>query len=113
MLEDYSEVIRSRQVLVAENKGAIAGVLVLMRTDEGFQLNNVAVDPAFWGKGIGRQLLEMAEAEARRQGYDSIYLYTHETMTENQRLYAKNGYVEYDRRLESGLARVYLRKPLA
>ncbi len=34
-------------------------------------------------------------------------------MTENQQLYAKNGYVEYDRRIESGLeARVYMRKPL-
>jgi len=57
-------------------------------------------------------LLEFSEAEAKRQGFDSIYLFTHEKMTENQVLYKKIGYVEYDRRLEMGRMRVYLRKPL-
>ena len=57
-------------------------------------------------------MLEFAESEAQQQGYTSIYLYTHEKMTENLALYAKIGYVEYDRRLEMGLARVYMRKIL-
>ena len=57
-------------------------------------------------------LIEFAEAEAQREGFQSIYLYTHEKMTENQALYAKIGYVEFDRRTEKGLARVYMRKPL-
>jgi len=113
MLDDYGEVIRERQVTVAESAGKVVGVLVLDRTDEGFLLENVAVDPAHKGKGLGRQLLELAEAEAKRAGFDSIYLYTHEKMTENQVLYAKIGYVEYDRRTEAGLARVYMRKRLA
>jgi ribosomal protein S18 acetylase RimI-like enzyme len=54
----------------------------------------------------------MAESEARSAGFDSIYLYTHEKMTENQALYAKIGYVEYARRLDGGLPRVYMRKRL-
>jgi len=112
MREDYAEIIRSRQVFVVEEDSGIIGVLVLARTDEGFQLNNVAVHPAYWGKGIGRGLLEKAELEARHQCFDSIYLYTHETMTENHQLYAKIGYIEYDRRNEFGLARVYMRKLL-
>jgi hypothetical protein len=33
-------------------------------------------------------------------------------MTENQFLYAKIGYVEYDRRVEEGFSRVYMRKQL-
>jgi len=33
-------------------------------------------------------------------------------MTENQSLYAGIGYVEFDRRFERGLKRVYMRKPL-
>ena len=45
----------------------------------------------------------------RRAGFESIYLYTHEKMTENRALYAKVGYVEYDRRFGQGLARVYMR----
>ncbi len=112
MTDDYAEVIRGRRVTVAESAGRIVGVLVLALTQEGFLLENVAVDPTLRGTGLGRALLELAESEARRAGFDSIYLYTHEKMTENRALYTKIGYVEYDRRFEQGLARVYMRKPL-
>jgi ribosomal protein S18 acetylase RimI-like enzyme len=112
MLENYSQVITERQVLVAERDRAILGVLVLMITGEGFLLDNVAVDPLYQGAGVGRTLLELAEAEARRQGYEAIHLYTHAQMTENQALYARIGYKEYDRRVEKGFARVYMRKDL-
>ncbi len=113
MLEDYTQVITERQVLVADREGAILGVLVLAATGEGFLLENVAVYPLYQGGGVGRALLEIAESEARRQGYEAIHLYTHVEMTENQALYARIGYVEYDRRAEKGYARVYMRKHLA
>ena len=112
MTDDYAEVIRERQVTVAESAGRVVGVLVLALTEEGFLLENVAVDPSRRGTGLGRTLLELAESEARRAGFDSIYLYTHEKMSENRALYARIGYAEYDRRFEQGLARVYMRKSL-
>lgn len=112
MLDDYAQVIRERQVHLAEARGELAGILVLQVAEDGFLLENIAVAPAHKGTGVGRVLLELAEAEARRQGFASIYLYTHEKMTENQALYAKIGYLEYDRRFEQGLARVYMRKAL-
>lgn len=112
MTEDYAEIIRSRKVTVAERGGAIVGVLVLGVTSEGFLLETVAVDPPNRGRGLGRILLELAESEARRAGFDSVYLYTHRLMTENQALYAKIGYVEFDRRVDDGLPRVYMRKRL-
>jgi GNAT superfamily N-acetyltransferase len=110
MLDDYGAVVKERQVTVSDYFGVIAGVLVLAITEEGFLLENVAVLPSH--RGMGRLLLQRAEDEARRQGYDSIYLYTHEKMTENQALYKKIGYTEYDRRTEHGLARVFMRKAL-
>ena len=110
MLDDYSEVIRRAQVTVAESGGKIVGLLVLDRTAEGFLLENIAVDPALKGKGLGRALLELAEAEAKRAGFDSIYLYTHELMVENRAGYTKIGYVQYDRRVDAGLPRVFMRK---
>ena len=113
MLEDYAQVIEQDQVFVVELNNKIVGVLVLIVTNEGFLLENVAVEPSFHGKGIGKLLLQFAEAEARLQGYRSIYLYTHEKMTENQSLYSKSGYVEYDRRVEKGFSRVYMRKQLS
>jgi len=112
MTEDYAKVIRERRVTVAESRGKITGVLVLAVTEEGFLLENVAVDPSHHGKGLGRTLIEFAETEARREGFESIYLYTHEKMTENRALYAKIGYVEFDRRTEKGLTRIYMRKSL-
>lgn len=113
MLMDYAKEIREHQVFVVESNGQIAGVLVLCVKDEGFLLDVIAVDPLHQGTGVGRLLLELAEAEAQRQGFASIYLYTHEKMTENQLLYKRIGYVEYDHRFEVGLARVYMRKLFA
>ena len=113
MLEDYARVIRERQVTVAVREGSIVGVLVRAPMAEGFRLINVAVDPASQKQGVGRALLQLAEAEARRQGHDRIHLSTNEKMTENQALYARIGYVEYDRRVENGYSRVYMRKTLA
>ena len=112
MLTDYAESIREHQAHVAELEGRLVGALILAVTEEGFLLEMIAVHPAVQGTGVGRRLLEFSEAEARRQGYAEIYLYTHEKMTENQVLYSKIGYVEYDRRTEQGLARVFMRKNL-
>ena len=110
--EDYAEVIGNRRVTVAEHHGAIVGIVVLTVTDEGFLVDNVAVHPGHRGTGLGRALLELAEAEARRAGFDSIYLYTHEQLTENLALYTRIGYVEYDRRSQGAFSLVYLRKHL-
>ena len=113
MLEDYAQVIREKQVHVAIDGGKVVGVLVLDVTDEGFYLENVAVRPVARGGGVGKALLQHAEAEARRQGFDSIYLATHELMTENRALYGKIGYVQFDRRVVNGFPRVLFRKRLS
>jgi len=112
MLEDYAEVIVERQVHVATSAGTIVGSIVMSITDEGFYLDNVAVHPSAQGMGVGRALLELAEREALRQGYDSIYLATHVKMVENRALYAKIGYVQYDERVVNGFPRVFFRKGL-
>lgn len=112
MTDDYAEVIRNRQVTIAEHHGAIVGIIVLTVTDEGFLIDNVAVHPDHRGTGLGRAFLEFAEAEAERAGFDSVYLYTHEKMTENLALYTRVGYVEYDRRSQGAFALVFMRKHL-
>lgn len=113
MLEDFADVVREFQAHVAVAAGKIVGAVIFKVTDEGFYVDNVAVRPSIRGKGIGRRLLELAEAEARRQGYESIYLATHELMTENRALYARAGYVEYDHRIVDGYPRVFFRKALS
>ena len=112
MTYDYAKVIVTEQVTVAESGGQIAGLLVAGVTGEGFLIINVAVDPGHRGKGLGKALLEYAESQALRAGFDSIYLFTHEKMTENQTLYAAIGYVEYDRRSQGNFSLVFMRKSL-
>jgi GNAT superfamily N-acetyltransferase len=112
MTDDYTTVIRDHQVTVAEHDGTVVGVVVLTVTDEGFFIDNVAVHPSRRGTGLGRALLQFAEAEARRAGFDAIHLYTHEQMSENLALYARIGYVEYDRRSQGAFSLVYMRKQL-
>lgn len=113
MLDDYALVIAEHDVTIAECNGEIGGVLVVREAEEGFLLDNIAVHPDCQGAGVGRRLLQLSEDKARAAGYDSIYLYTQEIMVENQALYARIGYVEYARRHEVGLDRVYMRKQLA
>ena len=113
MDEDYREVVRYLQVTVAESEGALVGVLVLGTTPDGFLIHNVAVHPAHRGKGFGRALLELAESEARKAGFDSIYLFTHEGLLESRALYERIGYVEYERRPLEGFSLVFMRKALA
>ena len=112
MTDDYAEVIANQRVTVAESHGTIVGVIVLTVDNEGLLIDNVAVDPSYRGQGLGRALLEFAEAEARRTDFDSIHLYTHEKMTENLAIYSKFGYIEYDRRSQGDFSLVYMRKHL-
>jgi ribosomal protein S18 acetylase RimI-like enzyme len=112
MTDDYADVVRMSSVTVAERSGEVVALIVLGVDDEGFFVDNVAVDPSHQGSGVGRALLEHAETMARRAGFDSIYLYTHERMTENLGLYARIGYAEYDRRRHGDACLVYLRKRL-
>jgi ribosomal protein S18 acetylase RimI-like enzyme len=73
-------------------------------------IDNVAVDPSHQRTGVGRALLEHADATARVAGLEWIHLYTHELMTENRALYSRIGYHEYDPNEDQDSRLVYLRK---
>ena len=112
MLDDYHRVVRDHRAHVIDDGGEIVGVLVLMDKEDGLLLDNVAVLPSRQGEGIGRRLVEHAEAEAHRLGHRHLDLYTHEQMTENIAMYLHYGYEEIERRTERGFPRVYMRKKL-
>ena len=112
MLDDYRKVIQQHHVLVLVDGTNIVGVLVLIRQTRSLLLDNVAVHPAYQGRGLGRQLMALAEKEARRVGLTTVTLYTNERMTENLELYKRLGYMETERKTEQGYQRVYMRKDL-
>jgi ribosomal protein S18 acetylase RimI-like enzyme len=112
MLDDYLARVSEDAVWVLQDGPAIAGILVLLSAPEYLLLDNIAIAPERQGRGLGRRLLAFAENEALRRGYREIRLYTHQTMIENQRLYASIGYEETGRGSEAGYDRVFMRKPL-
>jgi GNAT superfamily N-acetyltransferase len=112
MLDDYAARVLEGTVWVLEEGGVIAAIIVLLPAPNYLLLDNIAVRPTRQGLGLGSRLLAFAEDEALRRGYREIRLYTHETMVENQRLYASIGYQETGRGSEAGYDRVFMRKQL-
>jgi GNAT superfamily N-acetyltransferase len=111
MLRDYGAAVGAGAVWVAGHP--VTGLISLTRTDDNILLiENVAVDPARQGTGLGRQLMEFAEDQARQHRIQRLALYTNEIMTENQAIYVHLGYRETGRRLEDGYRRVYMEKLL-
>jgi len=90
MLDDDAARVLEGVVWVLEEGAVVTGIIVLLPMAGYLLLDNVAVSPARQGLGLGRRLLAFAEAEALRHGYHEIRLYTHQTMVENQRLYAQS-----------------------
>ena len=112
MVADFAASIEAGTLFVIELDGQIHGFVVCYGCNDYLHLENVAVDPRFQGLGLGRQLIDYVEQQARSGGYGSIQLYTNAKMTENLGLYPRLGYEQFDRRVENGFDRVYFSKTL-
>ncbi|MDP5276647.1 GNAT family N-acetyltransferase [Chengkuizengella axinellae] len=106
MTIDYEKEISSYPVWVIESGKEIAGGLILMFENQRTTIANIAVHPDFQGKGLGKSLMNFAEAEAKRRGYTELSLATHILLTENISYYLNLGWEEIDR----DDTRVYMRK---
>jgi ribosomal protein S18 acetylase RimI-like enzyme len=114
MLDDYGALIAEGAVSVFQaDDDAVAAILVLLAKPDHLLLDNIAVLPDRQGQGLGRQLIDFAEAEARRHGNAELRLYTHEKMVENIALYRRLGFEETGRGYEAGYDRVFMTKHLA
>ena len=92
MAADWSAVLRDDAVWLAEVDRNPTGATVLRIRPDHMLIWGVAVEPRLQRRGMGRQLMRFAEAEARRRGVDEIRLYTNRKFTENIRLYKGIGY---------------------
>lgn len=110
MLRDYNAAIQAGDTWVAGDP--VTGVISLVQEGDSLLVENVAVDPATQGTGLGRRLMDFAEQQAALRGLGRLTLYTNEAMTENQAIYTHLGYEERDRRTENGYQRVFMEKIL-
>jgi ribosomal protein S18 acetylase RimI-like enzyme len=90
--EGLSEDIARNLVWVAEDAGRIVGGIVVVLHPDHAHLVNVAVDPGCRGTGLGRALIETAEAAMRTAGVTEFRLATHADLPENVVLYRRLGW---------------------
>ena len=72
--------------------GALAGLIETIDRPDHLLIENVAVAPAFQGRGVGRRLMAHAEQLAAEQGHAELRLYTNARFEENVALYRRLGY---------------------
>jgi len=113
MVADFAALINAAEVWVAVDFAEILGYIVMRPRGDTLHIENVAVSPPRHGEGVGKALLDFAEAEAARVGIARMDLYTNARMRENLSLYPRLGWVETDRRTEDGFERVYYEKPVS
>ncbi|SOH95121.1 L-amino acid N-acyltransferase YncA [Monaibacterium marinum] len=107
MVQDFSPDIAAGHLWVCEG-----GYICAKPMGKDWLIENVAVDPAYAGQGIGRRLMLAAEGAGRDLGFHRAVLYTNAAMTANLMLYPRLGYTETHRVTEHNLHRVYFAKPL-
>jgi ribosomal protein S18 acetylase RimI-like enzyme len=87
------------RILVAETDGTIVGMVNLLFTISTAlgtpvaNLEDVVVDPARRGHGIGSMLIDVAIATARAAGCRRVSLLTDSDNRAAQRLYARHGFM--------------------
>ncbi|MDB5370101.1 MAG: family acetyltransferase [Roseomonas sp.] len=109
---DYGAHIAAGEAWVLEEDGGLLGLLVLEEEPGHLWLDNIAVEPRLHHRGTGQRLLRFTMEEAARRDFSEVRLLTNERMARNIAIYARMGFVEYDRREENGFRRVYMRAPV-
>lgn len=111
MLEAIRRGAPSNEVFIAERGGTIAGCLHMVETIDFFGLKHghisvIAVTPAAEGSGVGRALMEHAEAWTTRRGCSLLTLNVFAANGRARRFYERAGYapeiVKYSKVLPSG-----------
>ncbi|SDQ77349.1 GNAT family N-acetyltransferase [Quadrisphaera sp. DSM 44207] len=92
-IEHLAEYQRAGRAWVAEERGHVVGYLLVDVVAGGAHVEQVSVDPAHARRGIGRELIQIAEGWARGQGLSNMTLTTFKLVPWNAPYYAKLGFV--------------------
>lgn len=85
---------REMCLLAEDEDGRLIGCLFGDAQEDALHISKLAVDPDHQGEGIGRALIELAEAEARAAELPLLRLQTRVEMTENHIAFAGMGFAE-------------------
>lgn len=99
-------------VLAAEIKGRVSGTIRLEFDGERAYLSRFAVAPSLHRSGIGKALLNEAEAQARTRNVRELSLHTSLEAKNIVRLYKEHGYIVRNVNCDLGYKRAELVKKL-
>ena len=114
MLADYDLHLRNDKVLVVEQDEGrhLVGYAIILDADDGYWIDNIAVDPGSQGQGVGGRLI-LAVEDWLNSRTDRYRLYTNVMMTANIGWYRSLGFRETGRHHVDGFDRVYFEKRLS
>ncbi|MFD2262679.1 GNAT family N-acetyltransferase [Lacibacterium aquatile] len=92
MLVDYRQAILDHRIDFAERDGDVLGLIELVPGTAHLLIENLAVDPAAQGQGVGRALMAHAQQLAHDQGLAELRLYTNKLFEANIRFYRGLGF---------------------
>jgi ribosomal protein S18 acetylase RimI-like enzyme len=92
MAADYAAAVRNHRIDLLYLDGRLAAVIEMIPEPGYLLIENVAVSPAFQGRGLGQKLMAHAEETAISSGYRAIKLYTNKLFAENVRFYQRLNY---------------------
>lgn len=83
-----------RLIVAQDDAGKIGGFVMAAITDwrKTLDIEQLAVDPGFQGKGIGRRLMEQAEVFAKKEGARRLTLHVRVNNDKALHLYESMGY---------------------
>ncbi|MGN6158248.1 MAG: GNAT family N-acetyltransferase [Devosia sp.] len=114
MDDDLQARLGNGELFVIEEDGTLLAVLTMMVQPAAVHIFNFAVHPDAQGRGLLRQMLDFAEAAARREDKSKLTLYTNAAMTRNRAIYAHLGFTETGEHDSPGGYRiVFMERPLS
>ena len=104
MTADYDLRVRDHLIDLLYVQGRLVALIEMVPEADCLLIENVAVLPAFQGRGYGRYLMAHAEGLAASLGLPRIRLYTNGRFAENVLLYRELGYqVDREEPFRSGV----------
>ncbi len=105
MTADYAEAVNKHRIDLLYLDGTLAALIEMIPETDHLLIENVAVSPAFQGRGLGRKLMAHAEQVAASLGHAETKLYTNKLFDENVRFYHKLGYgIDREEEFKGGIA---------
>ena len=113
LLTPTREILSNYETWLLEKDGAVVGTAALAPNPDDLEIWSLSVDPSQQNAGIGRTLLDAAEARAKALGLSTLKLFTGKPLQKNIDWYHRRGYAtDREEELPDGRILVHMSKTI-